>query len=258
MNSADVIKSVSIAIVEKVPYPLGVSVGSEVLFLNEKARTLIGDCSLLALPRGIDQNTKLLYVRISEQKTLEVQTVHLGKLYFLLIFSEIDNQKAVMKDELTGLFSRQYLNSIGNRLLDQADAGKKIAVLFMDLDGFKEINDSLGHDAGDEVLKEVASRLLNSVRQTDLCFRWGGDEFVVISFGIVEKVHTSLLARRLIKAISEPVVVGEHRLKVGVSIGIAVYPDDGCEFSELLKKADTAMYMAKDRGGNMYNICGME
>lgn len=255
MDCSEITRDVARKIVENVPYPLGISLRSEVLFINQTAKNLIGDHNFSNLPLDIGESSRSFYVRL-DGKTLHIQLVPLGNLYFLLIFEELLDER-VVKDELTGLLSRQYLNMIGQRVLEQGDRSRKIAVIFMDLDGFKEINDSFGHDVGDEALKEVARRLLNSLRQTDLCFRWGGDEFVVISHGFAEKIHAGLLARRIIKNLSEPFTVSNHRLKVGVSIGIAVYPDDGEDIYDLIKKADTAMYGAKEQGGNMYNFFGM-
>lgn len=253
--SSEIIRATATKIVESVPYPLGISLNREVLFLNESTKNLIGEQELSKLPRDVGENSSSLYIRV-DGKTLHVQIVPLGGHYSLLVSEEFVDER-LMKDELTGLLSRQYLNAIGQRILSQGEQSKKIAILFMDLDGFKEINDSFGHDVGDEALKEVARRLLHSLRQTDLCFRWGGDEFIVISPGFAEKIHAGLLARRIIKILSEPFVAKGHQLKVGVSIGIAVYPDDGDNIHGLLKKADTAMYVAKEQGGNMYNFSGM-
>lgn len=257
MDADEIIKSVSEKIVDSVPYPLGLSLWNEVLVLNEKAKNLIGDCFSLALPQSLDKIPKSLYIALKDHKTVEISIIHLGGPYFLLVFKEVVDESITIKDELTGLLSRQYLNLIGERILGQCSQDRKVAVFFMDLDGFKEVNDNFGHDIGDEVLKEVGRRLLNSTRKMDLCFRWGGDEFIVISQDFVEKIHTGLLARRIIRAISEPFIIGNHKLSVGVSIGIAVYPDDGSEISELLKKADTAMYEAKEQGGSLYHIFGM-
>ncbi|MCX7821949.1 MAG: GGDEF domain-containing protein [Syntrophobacterales bacterium] len=250
--------SVVRTIIERVPYPLGLSCGEGGLFLNERARNMLGGAFSLLL-RKVGQEEKSLCIKLDTHRVLEIQIFPIGvELCSLLVFAEITDEKSIIKDELTGLFSRQYLNFIGNRVLEGMGSTEKVAILFMDLDGFKEINDTLGHDVGDEVLREVASRLLGSIRQRDLCFRWGGDEFVIISTGLVEKVHASLLARRLIKAVSTPIRIRGHDLRVGISIGIAVYPDDGSEISELLKKADTTMYLAKGQGGSMYRIFGVE
>jgi diguanylate cyclase (GGDEF)-like protein len=252
-NTIETIRLTAKTIAEYVPYPLGVSFKSEVLFLNQRAKVILGNYPFSTLPRGINGDTKSFYLRIGQEKTVSVQIVRLPMEHLLIVFEELTAETA--RDELTGLLGRYHLNLIGNRILEQADKNRKVAIFFLDLDGFKEVNDTLGHEAGDAVLKGVAKRLLNSLRNTDLCFRWGGDEFLIISPGFAEKIHAGLLARRIIKLISEPFSVEGRKVKVGVSIGIAVYPDDGKDFFELLRKSDLAMYEAKQRGGNIYMYC---
>jgi len=253
LDGSDVIETVRITaktIVECVPYPLGMGFEGEVLSLNQKAKNILGNYSLSSLPRGVGQDTKSFYLRVGHEKTVFVQLIPLPKKHFLLILEEFTEEAT--RDNLTGLLSRHHLNLVGSRMLEHADKTGKVAIFFMDLDGFKEVNDTFGHESGDLVLKGVAERLLRSLRNTDLCFRWGGDEFLIISPGFREKVHAGLLARRIIKAISEPFSAKGHIVKVGVSVGIAVYPDDGEDLFDLIRKADSAMYQAKQHGGNMY------
>ena len=128
--------------------------------------------------------------------------------------------------------------------------GNKFAVLFLDLDKFKEINDTLGHDAGDIVLCEIATRLRNCLRHTDKIARMGGDEFYVLIEELDDSRYVAHIAQKLLEAASRPVDVGGKECRLSVSIGIAIYPDDGNDGGTLLKNADKAMYRAKDLGKN--------
>ncbi|MEJ5300366.1 MAG: GGDEF domain-containing protein [Thermodesulforhabdaceae bacterium] len=250
MDDVELVRLTSKTIAEYVPYPLGIGFRENVLFLNQKTKNILSGYQFSTLPRGTSQDTKSFYLRVNPDKTVFVQVVSLPKEHFFLIFEEFTKEE--LRDELTGLLSRHHLNIVEPKMLEQASKSKKVAIFFMDLDGFKEVNDNFGHEVGDDVLKGVAQRLLRSLRNTDLCFRWGGDEFLVISPGFVEKIHAGLLARRIIKILSEPFSAGGHKLSVGVSIGIAVCPEDGKELFDLVRKADSAMYEAKEQGGNMY------
>ncbi|WP_420474219.1 diguanylate cyclase domain-containing protein [Noviherbaspirillum sp. ST9] len=128
--------------------------------------------------------------------------------------------------------------------------GNKFAVLFLDLDKFKEINDTLGHDAGDIVLCEIASRLRACLRHTDKIARMGGDEFYVLIEELDDARYAADVAHKLLEAASRPVIIGGKECQLSVSIGIAIYPDDGSDGPTLLKNADKAMYKAKDLGKN--------
>jgi diguanylate cyclase (GGDEF)-like protein len=131
-------------------------------------------------------------------------------------------------------------------------SGKRVAVLFIDLDRFKNINDSLGHHVGDALLRSVASRLGRSVRANDTVSRLGGDEFIVILDGIDNREEVSgIVDQRLIPWIREPHDINGSAIHVSCSVGIAMYPDDGNDIDELLQHADVAMYVAKESGGNL-------
>jgi diguanylate cyclase (GGDEF)-like protein/PAS domain S-box-containing protein len=126
------------------------------------------------------------------------------------------------------------------------------AVMFVDLDGFKAINDSFGHDAGDKVLREAARRLCASVRKTDTVARVGGDEFLLIITEMRSQDNAAIIAEKVIRFISQPVILKNHLAKVGVSIGIALFPRDGEDIDVLIKLADHAMYKVKNAGKNGY------
>jgi len=130
-------------------------------------------------------------------------------------------------------------------------AGHRFALLFIDLDGFKPINDALGHAAGDQVLQEVARRLTTLVRESDTVSRLGGDEFVVLLEDIADVATSTVLAQRLIEALCAPIHLGERTQHVGASVGVAVYPEHGAG-DRLMSNADAAMYEAKRSGGNTY------
>ena len=152
-------------------------------------------------------------------------------------------------DALTGLPNRVYF---GERLDEAlANAGRRrarCALMFIDLDRFKIVNDSLGHNAGDRLLKAVSDRIRACLRSNDLLFRVGGDEFTVILPELTTPEDAAGLARRIIAAVGAPVPLYEHEVKVGATIGIAVYPEDGDTGSALVKNADAAMYNAKQAG----------
>jgi diguanylate cyclase (GGDEF)-like protein/PAS domain S-box-containing protein len=153
-------------------------------------------------------------------------------------------------DALTGLPNRSLCQERLQMSIDQASrSGQKVAVLFVDLDRFKNINDSLGHHVGDGLLRSIASRLLNVVRTGDTVARLGGDEFVVILNGIsdVEEIG-KIVDQRLISLIRKPHHVDGAELHISCSVGVAVYPDDGSDIDRLMRHADVAMYQAKNSG----------
>jgi diguanylate cyclase (GGDEF)-like protein len=129
-----------------------------------------------------------------------------------------------------------------------------LAVLFLDLDRFKHVNDSRGHETGDKLLKTVAQRVRSTMRSADLVVRMGGDEFVVVMQGIKGTEQVSEAAARINHALGAPMVVDGRTLVTTVSIGVALYPHDGADMGELLRHSDTAMYQAKDRGRNNYQL----
>lgn len=152
-------------------------------------------------------------------------------------------------DDLTGLPSRRLIKDrLQQALKDSAREEKKTAVLFIDLDGFKSVNDEFGHDAGDAVLQAVATRCSERLRGSDTFARNGGDEFVAILKGVSDQDYAEQLARDLIELISNPVLVNGQSVAVGASIGISMNPDHGTTYDSLMKSADQAMYQAKQAG----------
>jgi diguanylate cyclase (GGDEF)-like protein/PAS domain S-box-containing protein len=158
-------------------------------------------------------------------------------------------------DFLTGMPNRMLLNDRVNQAIAWAQRNsKKVAVLFLDLDGFKHINDSLGHPTGDKLLQSVAKRLVDCVRGSDTVSRQGGDEFVVLLSEVGLSEDAAITARRMLQTVAEAHSIDQHDLHVTTSIGVSVFPDDGSDAETLIKNADTAMYQAKENGRQSYQF----
>jgi|GEM_PF-1253873 len=156
-------------------------------------------------------------------------------------------------DVMTGLPNRYLLGDRLENALNLAQShATKLAVMFIDLDHFKNVNDSLGHDVGDELLKEVALRLKACLRRSDTIARQGGDEFIAILGDLNSEDQVTFVAEKMIESLRGEFKVGEHQLSVSLSIGVSVYPDDGDSAVHLLRNADMAMYRAKDAGRNQF------
>ena len=183
--------------------------------------------------------------------------------YYVYIYSDMSERHAAQQrieflahhDPLTGLPNRLLLRD----RMEQAKAlatrmRSRVALMFLDLDRFKTINDSLGHPVGDALLKEVVERLKSCVRESDTISRQGGDEFIILLNDVRDGESVSRVADKIHQRMGEPIMLGKHALITSFSIGIALYPDDGDEFDSLLQKADTAMYHAKGAGRNAHRF----
>jgi diguanylate cyclase (GGDEF)-like protein len=175
--------------------------------------------------------------------------------------SEIEQRKQAQQhlnqlayfDGLTGLPNREGFGIALNQVLvDMQGSEERLALLFIDVDRLKNINDGLGHGAGDLLLQQIAGRLQGVLRAHDHLSRFGGDEFVVIVSEIGETSDAELVANRLLNALVAPIDIGSTQIYTSASIGIALYPDDATSVDTLLKHADTAMYQAKEMGGNRF------
>ncbi len=156
-------------------------------------------------------------------------------------------------DILTGLANRRlFTERVAEAIRRTRRVGALSALLFMDLDEFKRINDTLGHDAGDALLKQVSQRLLGSVREDDLVARFGGDEFCLLIGNLHDSIEAGTLAKKLLQAVTAPMTVLDHAITVTCSIGITLLPVDGDKVDELLRNADIAMYRAKSEGRNRF------
>lgn len=183
--------------------------------------------------------------------------------HHIMLFSDISQLKETQKqleklahyDELTGLYNRYQFNISLHLAVDNAahsDTG--FALFFIDLDNFKYINDTMGHDIGDGFLKEVARRLSDVTRASDIVSRFGGDEFVLLLQNLTDQGNISILADKIRETLNTQFEVQSKQIYASASMGIALYPNDGLTPSELLKAADIAMYSAKDSGKNAYQF----
>lgn len=176
------------------------------------------------------------------------------------MLGKIDSEKEISYmayyDSLTGLPNRQTFKNTLNKRIDTARLGGKIlAVMFIDLDYFKSINDTMGHNKGDEVLKLLSARLASVIRPTDCIARFGGDEFLILLNNLESKEDIAAIADRIMETFAAPLHIQEQELFITGSAGIAVYPTDGEDAEELIKNADLAMYVSKDNGKNQYTFC---
>ena len=167
----------------------------------------------------------------------------------------IDNQQRLDKmahhDQLTGLPNRHYLATFLPQAIDEARAANQmLGVVFLDLDRFKHINDTRGHETGDKLLQEVARRLKACVRESDVVIRMGGDEFVVVLRQVKAYEEVTMGASRINECLNKPIVIDQQPMQTTGSVGVSLFPRDGADMGELLKHSDTAMYQAKDRGRN--------
>jgi len=163
-------------------------------------------------------------------------------------------RQLAMYDKLTGLPNRQLFSDRIHQALAIARRGGHLALLYLDLDTFKQANDSLGHEVGDQLLKEVAQRLKNCLRQSDTVARLGGDEFVILLDDVNTPEMVQEVADKVLLTLAEPYQLHTIKAEMSASIGISFYPENGETERELLKQADDAMYEAKRRGGNCYSI----
>ena len=187
--------------------------------------------------------------------------------HYVGVFNDISNLKEhearlrylAHHDALTQLPNRTLFQDRVNDAMQRARRNKKlVAVLFLDLDCFKSINDAVGHAGGDTLLQAVAGRLAETVREIDVVARFGGDEFAVMLDNLNGAPDAAMVAQKLLDSMARPFHIGDREFRVSASIGISCYPTDGGDISALLKNADTAMYCAKNRGRNAYQFFSLK
>jgi len=181
----------------------------------------------------------------------------------VIVFRDVSAARA-MSDQIAHSAEHDFLTGLPNRLLLNDRVSQaislaqrhvyQVAVLFLDLDGFKHINDSLGHAIGDKLLQSISERLVGCLRAVDTVSRQGGDEFVMLLPAVEHAQDAALAARRMLEAIAEAHSIDNHDLHVTASIGISVYPEDGVDVATLIQNADTAMYQAKENGRQSYQF----
>ncbi|OZG69955.1 hypothetical protein BTA51_28515 [Hahella sp. CCB-MM4] len=202
----------------------------------------------------------------SEERDVEIykSTMQSGdNIYFYLVIHDVTERVKTEKhvrfqayfDPLTQLPNRNHLfEHLRQLIATHRREDQYFALLFIDLDHFKQVNDNLGHDAGDKLLKQVAHRLRDRLRESDLLSRLGGDEFTVVLPHLRDEMDASHVARTLINQLHEPFTIDSYEVVLGASIGITLFPRDGIDPSSLLKHADIAMYKAKDNGRNQFRF----
>ena len=183
----------------------------------------------------------------------DVQTFRLEQIIedLLTAQKELDVAK---HDPLTGLPNRTLFYDILNEKCEENTGSNQVALMFIDLDKFKQINDTLGHDAGDEILQLATKRMHGCIKSSDVLCRLGGDEFTVIFPQVEDKAIIEEIATRIIEELSKPFQLKNGEGNIGGSIGISFYPDDAASSEALVKNSDVAMYKAKEGGRNKYEL----
>ena len=243
-----------------------------ICFANEAALVLLGRGrdELIGMPFGIPTGHVRAEMAVRRKDgsrgTAEMsatQTEWEGEPASLVMLHDVTELKQAeenarflsLHDALTGLPNRRLFHERLERSLERAQrSGERVAILFMDLNRFKVINDGMGHEVGDEVLRVVGQRLSRCLRASDTVARLGGDEFSAVVEGIIQLADLDAVASKLEACLSRPVRVRETDLTVGASIGVALYPDDGADADTLLRHADSAMYAAKRGGSSSFRL----
>jgi diguanylate cyclase (GGDEF)-like protein len=198
--------------------------------------------------------TAVELVKFGAQEVLDRDHIDEGRLA-ASIECAISRAQTAHYDNLTGLPNRSLLFDRLNHAINQARRyDHELAVLFIDLDRFKFINDTMGHEVGDDLLRAVAGRIRECLRDSDTVARLGGDEFIAIVTNLEDSMAAARVADKVVEALSQPVVINEHTVAVSPSVGIALFPSDGDKGGDLIKLADVAMYQAKQTGGSSYQF----
>jgi len=191
---------------------------------------------------------------------LEVQLIFAMSIISTVLIGLVHEQKDIfyeksIYDELTGLANMRLFKSLSASMIANAERNNEtVALLFVDIDGFKTINDTFGHKAGDQALERIGKLLKNSLRDADFVARYGGDEFIIQLNGGISEKDAEVVASSIIKTISKPFHFDNGSATIGASIGISVYPKDGTDVDTLISKADKAMYAAKKSGKNCFRL----
>ncbi len=213
--------------------------------------------TLLPVIIGLSVILAIVLVRLYEQRghrqEMRRKTDELERINDNLKAQKHSAMHLAYHDQLTGLSNRSKLMLDSDLAIKRAErSGNRLALLFLDLDRFKYVNDSLGHDVGDKLLVSVARRMQGLLRDTDQLCRLGGDEFIVVLEDIDGEYSPQRVSERIIEAIGKPFMINGQSISVGTSIGISLYPENSDDFNTLLKYADSAMYAAKEGGRNAY------
>ncbi len=241
--------------------------GSGIRILN-KAHQVVPDMPIIIITNEEDDELALKAVKSGAQDFIVKSTfdasllfrsirhaIERKRLWVKLAQTEKREHYLATRDVLTGLPNRYTYNDRLKRGLSYCNRyGGKLAVMFMDLDRFKFINDTLGHKVGDILLKEVAKRIQTCLRETDIVARLGGDEFIFLLPKIGASLNAAKVAKHILKILNVPFEIDEHEIFISASIGIALFPSDGDNATKLIQNADLAMYSAKESGRNQYDF----
>ena len=198
------------------------------------------------------------YITHLDQNLQEVTTQknEITCLYKEIASSEEKVRHLAYHDHLTGLPNRLLLSQqLNHAILLSSRMGKMLAIMFLDLNDFKIVNDTMGHDKGDQLLIEVSKRLVNTLRKCDTVARIGGDEFIILIEDVEDVNNMNMVSEKILKSFNEPYILNNQDYFITTSIGIAIYPTDGDNAEEIIKNADIAMYKAKAKGKNQYVRC---
>jgi diguanylate cyclase (GGDEF)-like protein len=234
------------------------SIAEKEKFFEEVKKACSEEYEFELLLRVINKENKKFYFKVQGKRVIrEHKAIVIGA--FINVTEEVEKQEQIeyfaYHDALTGLINRSYLKEELKIFLNLATRNhKKLSVVFVDLDNFKYINDSYGHDVGDMLLIEVSKRLKNSIRKSDLVSRIGGDEFVLVLYDINKQEDIKKIMSKIKNQLQKPILIKNHKLEVTFSAGISIFPDDAKTIEDLLKFADIAMYEAKKQGKNRFSF----
>jgi len=220
-------------------------VRAELTSLRRELAKVRQELSNLRSAQVLEVNTELVQAAVHADSVAQNAVSSLDEL-----------ARSTQHDELTGAPTRTLmLDRLETAIAMAGRRSTRVGVIFVDLDGFKQINDTLGHAVGDQVLQLATRRLELSVRESDSVSRHGGDEFVVLLAELTKASDAAAVAQKIIETLEAPTLVGPHRLSVSASLGISVYPEDGDDPTTLIECADAAMYRAKKAGRGGYAFC---
>jgi diguanylate cyclase (GGDEF)-like protein/PAS domain S-box-containing protein len=232
--------------------------------LTEECSKTVGLNEAMLREKGYATYISEVYCKDRTVMPVEIyaRVIHSENMEFVLSIGRDITERRRVEKQLTHIATHDALTGLPNRVLfydrlttaleDTARTGKRLAVMMLDLDGFKTINDSLGHSDGDRLLMLVSERLRTILRKSDTIARMGGDEFMVLLPHLNVTDHVEIVAQKLLDAFNRPYMLNERRVHITTSIGIAVYPDDGDGADMLIQNADKSMYIAKEQGKNGY------
>ena len=209
--------------------------------------------------KAVQMGAQDYLVKESANRTLLVRSIRYSierhQMIKKLEQAQEELQRIAHYDSLTGLSNRKFFYEQLDKLVERVRRENKImAVMFLDLDNFKTVNDVHGHSVGDLMLQSVAKRIASCLRNNDIASRLGGDEFVMAFDSSGSEENVAIVARRIIEVISDVYIISGQELTISASIGISIYPKDGVDMDILIKNADAAMYSTKEHGGNSYKL----